>query len=143
MQQSEILSVAERLIPAYYAEDFEFLLSQMTEDESPPLKLLVKMELNRIMAPCTKSIDLRGRIDTECRQFTLDGRKQWLDNIALNTYQRGTKKFEGYTEGAWELVMTPRTQPFRNIVKTSSQNNQDLTNANSPYEAEAINLGYD
>ncbi len=143
MQQSEILSVAERLIPAYHAEDFDFLLSQMTEGESPSLKLLVKMELNRIMAPCTKSIDLRGRIDTECRQFTLDGRKHWLDDIALNAYQRGTKKFKGYTEGAWELVMTPRTQPLRNIVKTSSQHNQDLTNANSPYEAEAINLGYD
>ncbi|MCC4855590.1 pilus assembly protein PilZ [Vibrio lentus] len=143
MQQSEILSVAERLIPAYHAEDFDFLLSQMTEGESPSLKLLVKMELNRIMAPCTKSIDLRGRIDNECRQFTLDGRKHWLDDIALNAYQRGTKKFKGYTEGTWELVMTPRTQPLRNIVKTSSQDNNDITSANSPYEAEAINLGYD
>ncbi|CAK3929382.1 PilZ domain-containing protein [Vibrio crassostreae] len=142
MQQSEILSVAERLIPAYHAEDFEFLLSQMTEGESPSLKLLVKMELNRIMAPCTKSIDLRGRIDNECRQFTLDGRKHWLDDIALNAYQRGTKKFKGYTEGAWELVMTPRTQPM-SVVKTSSQGNHDITSANSPYEAEAINLGYD
>lgn len=94
MQQSEILSVAERLIPAYHAEDFDFLLSQMTEGESPSLKLLVKMELNRIMAPCTKSIDLRGRIDNECRQFTLDGRKHWLDDIALNAYQRGTKNLK-------------------------------------------------
>ena len=143
MQQSEILSVAERLIPAYHAEDFEFLLSQMTEGESPSLKLLVKMELNRIMAPCTKSIDLRGRIDNECRQFTLDGRKHWLDDIALNAYQRGTKKFKGYTEGTWKLVMTPRTQPLRSVVNISSQNKHDITNANSPYEAEAINLGYD
>ncbi|EDK29291.1 hypothetical protein VSWAT3_19821 [Vibrionales bacterium SWAT-3] len=143
MQQSEILSIAERLIPAYHAEDFEFLLSQMTEGESPSLKLLVKMELNRIMAPCTKSIDLRGRIDNECRQFTLDGRKHWLDDIALNAYQRGTKKFKGYTEGAWELVMTPRTQPLRSVVNSASQNTQDITSANSPYEAEAINLGYD
>ena len=143
MQQSEILSVAERLIPAYHAEDFEFLLSQMTEGESPSLKLLVKMELNRIMAPCTKSIDLRGRIDNECRQFTLDGRKHWLDDIALNAYQRGTKKFKGYTEGAWELVMAPRIQPLRSVVKSASQSNQGITSANSPYEAEAINLGYD
>ncbi|MFB9143768.1 PilZ domain-containing protein [Vibrio artabrorum] len=143
MQQSEILSVAERLIPAYHAEDFEFLLSQMTEGESPSLKLLVKMELNRIMAPCTKSIDLRGRIDNECHQFTLDGRKHWLDDIALNAYQRGTKKFKGYTEGAWEMVMTPRTQPLRNIVNTASKNTPEITDANSPYEAEAINLGYD
>ncbi|WP_299694485.1 PilZ domain-containing protein [uncultured Vibrio sp.] len=143
MQQSEILSIAERLIPAYHAEDFEFLLSQLTEGESPSLKLLVKMELNRIMAPCTKSIDLRGRIDNECRQFTIDGRKHWLDDIALNAYQRGTKKFKSYTEGAWELVMAPRMQPLAERVKVASQGDCNITNSNSPYEAEAINLGYD
>ena len=143
MQQSEILSVAERLIPAYHAEDFDFLLSQMTEGESPSLKLLVKMELNRIMAPCTKSIDLRGRIDDECHQFTLDGRKHWLDDIALNAYQRGTKKFRGYTEGVWEMVMSPRTQPVNNQINTAQQEDNGITSANSPYEAEPINLGYD
>ncbi|MEF1230457.1 PilZ domain-containing protein, partial [Vibrio fortis] len=143
MQQSEILSVAERLIPAYHAEDFDFLLSQMTEGESPSLKLLVKMELNRIMAPCTKSIDLRGRIDDECHQFTLDGRKHWLDDIALNAYQRGTKKFRGYTEGVWEMVMSPRTQPVNNQINTTQQEDNGVTSANSPYEAEPINLGYD
>ena len=54
MEQAEILSLAERLIPAYHSEDFDFVLSQMTEGEAPSVKLLVKMELNRVMAPCLK-----------------------------------------------------------------------------------------
>ncbi|MDF4598155.1 hypothetical protein P3509_01435, partial [Vibrio parahaemolyticus] len=61
MQQSEILSLAERLIPVYGSEDFDFVLGQLTEEEPPSAKILVKMELNRLMAPCKKSIDLRGR----------------------------------------------------------------------------------
>jgi hypothetical protein len=91
MQQSEILSIAERLIPAYRLPDFEHLLSQMTEDESPSAKLLVKMELNRIMAPCVKSIDLRGRVKGECREYELDGRKHWFDDVAFNPITKGSK----------------------------------------------------
>ncbi len=78
MQQAEILSLAERLITAYHSPDFDYLLSQMTEGEPPSTKILVKMELNRIMEPCTKTIDLRGRVNGECREYELDGLKHWL-----------------------------------------------------------------
>jgi hypothetical protein len=50
MQQTEILSISERLISAYHAEDFELVFNQVTKGESPSTKLLVKMELNRLMA---------------------------------------------------------------------------------------------
>ncbi|NOH97342.1 PilZ domain-containing protein [Vibrio sp. 99-70-13A1] len=143
MQQSEILSLAERLISAYHASDFDYLLSQMTEGESPSLKLLVKMELNRIMAPCTKSIDLRGRVDTECHQYVLDGRKHWLDDIAFNAYQKGTIKFKGYTEGVWEHLINSRNTFRTNNVNKPPAETKELTSASSPYEAEPINLGYD
>ncbi|MGF1752816.1 PilZ domain-containing protein [Vibrio makurazakiensis] len=143
MQQSEILSLAERLIPAYHADDFDFLLSQLTEGESPSLKLLVKMELNRIMAPCTKSVDLRGRVNGECRAYVLDGRKHWLDDVAFNAYHKGTKKFHGYTEGVWESLANTKNN-FR-VISQRSQGHvaKELTSADSVYEAEPINLGYD
>lgn len=143
MQQSEILSLAERLIPAYHANDFDYLLSQLTEGESPSLKLLVKMELNRIMAPCSKSIDLRGRVETECHQYVLDGRKHWLDDIAFNAYQKGTKKFKGYTEGVWESLINSRNTFHTTNIKKTLSDTKEITSADSPYEAEPINLGYD
>ena len=101
MQQPEILSLAERLIPAYNSDDFEYLLAQITEGEAPSVKILVKMELNRVMAPCTKSVDLRGRVKGECREYELDGVKHWLDDVAFNAYHKNTRKFGGYTEGVW------------------------------------------
>ncbi len=97
MQKPEILSLAERLIPAYHSEDFDYLLGQMTEGDPPSVKILVKMELNRVMAPCTKPIDLRGRVKGECREYELDGLKHWLDDVAFNAYHKNTRKFGGYT----------------------------------------------
>lgn len=143
MQQAEILSLAERLIPAYHAQDFDYLLGQMTEGEPPSVKILVKMELNRIMAPCTKPIDLRGRVKGECREYELDGIKHWLDDVAFNAYHKNTRKFGGYTEGVWEAlcnthnnfrVMQKRGKPFGSEVNPNSTGGLDV---------EPINLGYD
>lgn len=108
MQQTEILSLVERLIPVYRSGDLDYLLSQMTEGHPPSAKLLVKMELNRLMAPCTKSIDLRGKVQGECREYHFDGRQHWLDDVAFNSYQKSLKKFGAYTEGVWEAVNNTR-----------------------------------
>ncbi|WP_070962479.1 PilZ domain-containing protein [Vibrio sonorensis] len=142
MQQSEILSLAERLIPAYNSGDFEHLLSQMTEGEAPSVKILVKMELNRVMAPCTKSIDLRGRVKGECREYELDGRKHWLDDVAFNAYHKNTRKFGSYTEGVWEALCNTKNN-FRVMQQRGKPQGQEITSADSPFEVEPVTLGYD
>ncbi|WGV99783.1 PilZ domain-containing protein [Vibrio sp. YMD68] len=142
MQQSEILSIAERLIPAYHSEDFDYLLSQMTEDESPSAKLLVKMELNRVMAPCTKPIDLRGRVQGECREYELDGLKHWLDDVAFNAYHKNVRKFRGYTEGVWEALINTKNN-FRVMKQNGVPTQKELSAESSPFHVEPITLGYD
>ncbi|MBC5849574.1 PilZ domain-containing protein [Vibrio metschnikovii] len=138
MQQSDILSFTEKLIPVYRSPDFEFILSQITDGQPASAKLLIKMELNRLMAPCKKTIDLRSRVDTECREYEIDGFKHWLDDIALNDYQKGVKKFSGYTEGVWETVCKARTSQ-RDNTKTDQATNK----ASKSFQAEIIKLGYD
>lgn len=142
MQQSEILSLAERLIPAYNSDDFNFVLSQMTEGEAPSVKILVKMELNRVMAPCSKSIDLRGRVQGECREYELDGIKHWLDDVAFNAYHKNTRKFGGYTEGVWEALCNTRNN-FRVMQQRGKLKNKGLSNEDHQFEVEPITLGYD
>ncbi len=142
MQESEILSLAERLIPAYQSEDFDNVLAMMTEGESPSVKLLVKMELNKMMAPCTKSVDLRGRVQGECREYELDGRKHWLDDVAFNEYQKGTQKFGSYTEGVWNNLCNTRNN-FRVMQQTGDDKKEGLTSADSPFEVEPVTLGFD
>ena len=108
MQQLEILSIAERLIPTYHTGEFEHLLSQLTDGEPPSLKILVKMELKRLMSPCYRSIDLRGRVKGECREYELDGISHWLDDVAFNIYHKNVRKFSGYTEGVFDSLSNTR-----------------------------------
>ncbi len=142
MQQSEILSIAERLIPIYHSADFEQLLNKFTGGQPPSVKLLVKMELNRVMAPCTKSIDLRGRVQGECREYELDGRKHWLDDVAFNTYHKAIKKFGSYTEGVWESLVNTRNN-FRVMKQQGTLQSSNSGISDGTFEVEPVKLGYD
>ncbi|PWI35243.1 PilZ domain-containing protein [Vibrio albus] len=142
MQQSDILSLVEQLIPVYGAEDFELVLAQLTEEAPPSAKVLVKMELNRIMAPCSKSIDLRGRVQGECREYHLDGFTHWLDDVAINSYHRKIKQFGSYTEGVWEALVNTHNN-FRVMrKKEKTENGNTHSEADSPFLVEAIKMGY-
>ena len=99
----------EKLIPVYGSEDFEDVFQMMTQEASGPARLQIKMELNRIMAPCHKIIDLRGRVKGECRPYELNGLKHWLDDVAINTYHKRIKIYGGqYRVGLYEALMNTR-----------------------------------
>ena len=109
----------------------------------PSAKILVKMELNRLMAPCKKSIDLRGRVQGECHEYILDGIPHWLDDVAFNAYHKNIKKFGRYTEGMWEALVNTRNN-FRVMSKfPTQQKTPSLTDPKSPFLAEPVHLGYD
>ncbi|MDR9827772.1 PilZ domain-containing protein [Vibrio sp. FNV 38] len=139
MQQTEILSIVERLLPAYHSADFESVLDQIVSDYSPTAKLLVKMEMNRQMTPCTKKIDLRGRVQGECREFSLDGIQHWLDDVAFNAYHKNLSKYGRYTEGVWEALTNTRNN-YR-VMKQQGRM-QDLVDAHQ-FRVEPVLLGYD
>ncbi|MGL6314586.1 PilZ domain-containing protein [Vibrio sp. WXL103] len=141
MQQAEILSIVNRLIPAYQSADFEQVLCQVASEYSPSTRLLVKMELKRLMAPCTKKIDLRGRVQGECRQFSLDGIDHWLDDVAFNAYNKNVARFGRYTEGVWEALINTH-----NSYRVMNQKQPSSVQANAPkyqYRVEPLQLGYD
>lgn len=141
MQQSEILSLVERLIPVYGSPDFNIVLEQLTYGEPASAKVIAKMELNRLMNPCTRSIDLRGRVQGECREYKLDGRTHWLDDVAINSYHKKIKRFGGYTEGVYEAMVNTRNN-FRVMHQnTKSNSSSGITNPESPFEVEPITLG--
>lgn len=142
MQQTEILSLVERLIPAYRSDDLDYLLSQMTEGQPPSAKLLVKMELNRLMASCNRNIDLRGKVQGVCREYQFDGRQHWLDDVAFNSYHKNVKKFGGYTEGVWEAVNNTRNN-FRVMKQQGRLAPKNEQTKEHDFEVEQIKLGYD
>ncbi|EGU29913.1 PilZ domain-containing protein [Vibrio scophthalmi] len=142
MQKQAILSISERLIPVYKTEDFEYLLSQLTDGEPPSLKILVKMELKRLTTPCYRSIDLRGRVKGECREYELDGITHWLDDVAFNIYHKNVRKFSGYTEGVFDSLSNTRNS-FKVMNQKGKPQGSDLTNTAISFHAEPIVMGYD
>ncbi|PSW05059.1 PilZ domain-containing protein [Photobacterium rosenbergii] len=99
----------ERLIPVYDSEDFDDVFQMMTEGEDGPTRLQLKMELHRIMTPCMKAVDLRGRVQGECRPYQLNGREHWLDDVAINTYHKRIKTFGNqFRVGLYEALMNTR-----------------------------------
>ncbi|MGF1727379.1 PilZ domain-containing protein [Photobacterium nomapromontoriensis] len=96
----------EKLIPAYGSDDFDYVFQMMTEGEDAPTRLQIKMELRRIMAPCHQIVDLRGRVNGECRPYQLNGLQHWLDDVAINTYHKRIKLFDGkFRVGLYEALM--------------------------------------
>lgn len=142
MQQTEILSLAERLIPAYHSSDFDEVLAAVTQGKSPSIKLLVKMELHRVMAPCTRSVDLRGRVTGECKEYELNGITHWLDDVAFNDYHRYMKKFGSFTDGVWEALYNTRNN-FRVMKERGIPIPKFDPEDDNSFDIEAIRLGYD
>ncbi|WP_194436326.1 PilZ domain-containing protein [Vibrio fluminensis] len=142
MLQTEILSLTEKLLPAYNTEDFDLLLSKLTDGEHPSLKILVKMELKRITSPCYRTIDLRGRVKGECREYELDGITHWLDDVAFNTYHKNVRKYQGYTEGVFEALSNTHNS-FKVINQRNKASTSDNDKSSTSFCVEPIVMGFD
>lgn len=65
---------------------------------------LIKMELKRLAQPTKKPVDLRGKVDGECKPFEYEGVTHFLDDYAKKIFAEQTMAFGGYTLGVWEEV---------------------------------------
>ncbi|MDD9177395.1 MULTISPECIES: PilZ domain-containing protein [Aliivibrio] len=132
MQQEEYQSYVEQLIPVFGEPDFELVCNQVMSHEHASIHLIVKIELKRIMTPCKKSIDLRGRVKGQCHQYELDGYTHWLDDVAINTYHKSIERYGSYTEGVWEALTNTRNN-FRVLHK-----NKELISASEDKNEEGL-----
>ncbi|MGF1685632.1 PilZ domain-containing protein [Photobacterium japonica] len=121
--------VIESLIPVYDRDDFTDTFDMMTQGEDGPTRLQIKMELHRLMAPCHQIVDLRGRVNGDCRPYELHGLRHWLDDVALNTYHQGIKAFSGqFRVGLYE-ALTNTHNNFRVMHQQEKQQQQALQQA--------------
>ncbi len=77
----------------------------MTEGHPPSAKLLVKMELNRLMAPCTKALIYVARFKESVGNTILMAGKTGL-MMWRSTLTKSLKKFGAYTEGCGKRSIT-------------------------------------
>lgn len=116
-------SVLERLKPLINTKMFDEEFKLLTADLAKSQQFLIKMELKRLAQPCSYYIDLRGRVDGEVRPFEYKGQTHYLDEVAIQTFEKGLKQYGQYTIGIFEDV-TNTDNNFR--VRHQQETNKRL-----------------
>ncbi|MEC6797551.1 PilZ domain-containing protein [Photobacterium sp. S4TG1] len=138
-------TLIEQLLPIYNHPDFEIAFKLLTEHETGPVRLQIKMEINRLMTPCNKIIDLRGRVKGQCREYTFSGHSHWLDDVAINIYHHRKAIFAGqYCYGLYEELINTHNN-FRILHQQQKMPPIYTTPKDNPYslfQAQLIRFGY-
>ena len=96
--------------------DFEARFNAAAKNIPKTERFLLKMELKRLAAPCTRLIDLRGHVDGECKAFEHEERTHFLDSIASRVFTEAFTRYNGYTFGVYEATMNTENN-FRVIYQ--------------------------
>ena len=81
---------------------------------------LIKMELKRLAQATKKPVDLRGKVDGECKPFEYEGVTHFLDDAAKRVFAEQTMAYGGYTVGVWEAVNNSEST-YKQIYKKEKE----------------------
>ena len=116
----EYHDIIEALKPMINEPEFNQVLLQVAANVPAQKRFLLKMELKRLARPCIRLIDLRGLVDGKCRLFQHENREHYLDDVAIETFERQVRIFGQYTIGVYEAV-TNTENNFRVMHKKEQQ----------------------
>lgn len=142
--------IIEQLKPLINEPEFNQVLSQVASSVPRHKRFLIKMELKRLARPCIRLIDLRGQVSGECREFEHEGKTHYLDDTAIEVFERQVRSFGEYTIGVYEAVKNTENN-FRVMHKKKQQEaltgNKDAEQSVEqeknvkPHEAKLIEFG--
>ena len=141
-------NIIEQLTPMVNEPEFNQILSQVAGHLPKPKRFLIKMELKRLARPCIRLIDLRGLVDGECRPYEYEGKQHYLDDVAIEVFERQIRSFGEYTMGVYEAVSNTENnfrvihQKQRDLAATGdSEVAVSNEESSSPYCAELMTFG--
>ncbi|WP_114326648.1 PilZ domain-containing protein [Candidatus Colwellia aromaticivorans] len=100
--------------------DTKFALS--TNHLAKTETFILKMELKRLAAACTRSIDLRGLVDGVCKLFEYNGQSHFLDDVAIRVFEDNVAEYGDYTFGVYDAVKNTENN-FRVIYQNEQAGN--------------------
>ncbi|WJG08429.1 PilZ domain-containing protein [Aliiglaciecola sp. LCG003] len=103
---TEFQDIIEQLKPMINEPEFNQVLSQVASDVPKQKRFLIKMELKRLARPCLRVVDLRGQVSGVCREYTYQGKSHFLDDTAIDVFERQVRLFGEYTMGVYEAVIS-------------------------------------
>lgn len=133
-QQQELLG---RLIPLHREPDFNQIFERVLAKANKNDKFLLKMELNRLVAPTQRLIDLRGKVDGECTQYQYSNQTHYLDEVGIKTFENLIKKYGHYCNGVYEAM-----QQTENNFRVMQESNSSPRIKPLPTAIPAIQFGH-
>lgn len=122
----EFDDIIEQLKPLVKEPEFNQLLQQIAVDVSKPKQFLLKMELKRLARPCYQQIDLRGHVDGQCNRYEYDGTTHYLDDVAIEMFERQVRIFGSFTLGVYESVISTENN-FRVMYQKEQEERKNQT----------------
>ncbi|SFC75663.1 PilZ domain-containing protein [Pseudoalteromonas denitrificans] len=108
---------------------FDNIFRKKTESLSKPDQFLIKMEMTRLSQPVARFIDLRGQVTGEVRSYEFNGKQHFMDNLAIEVFEKAIKQHGDYTLAVYEAVMN--TENNHKILQKNAKK-QALTKPNEP-----------
>lgn len=96
--------VVEKLKPFVNKPNFTQMVNKFGAGVPKQKIFLIKMELKRLAQPTHRPVDLRGKVDGECKPFEYQGVTHHLDEAAKQEFVQQTMAYGAYTVGVWEAV---------------------------------------
>ncbi|CAH9056445.1 hypothetical protein PSECIP111854_01794 [Pseudoalteromonas sp. CIP111854] len=117
--------------------NFDRIFDQMTSDISKPDKFLLKMEMSRLSQPIARFIDLRGQVAGEVIPYEYDGKQHFMDDLAIEVFEREIARHGKYTLAVYEEVMHTENN-FR--VMQKAQDSESLVEDIAPEQVDSPQL---
>lgn len=98
-------ALIEQLKPLLMEANFQEVFEHFTKNETNSTRFLLKMELKRIAAPCTRIIDFRNKSDLHCEEVVHGSQHHYLDEPSKAVFLESLALFRNnYTLGVYEQV---------------------------------------
>ncbi|MGQ8365067.1 PilZ domain-containing protein [Glaciecola sp. 1036] len=97
--------IINSLAPLVNHSSFNKAFKERTHNVANELKFLLKMEIKRLAKPCIRSIDLRSKVNDECRNFNYQGIPHYLHVNGILEFEKLVKRYGEYTFGVYEGVI--------------------------------------
>jgi len=142
MPETKHHALIERLLPVMESSDFNQVFKRATEGLSNNERFLLKMEMKRLATPCQRLVDLRGKVDGECKEFHYQGKTHFLDDIAIKVFKQQLKLYnQQYTLGIFEKLQHTENN-FKVMQKKNISPQEAAARRPKKVIARAVRLGH-
>ncbi|WP_126842575.1 PilZ domain-containing protein [Idiomarina tyrosinivorans] len=135
MSTTHYQQLVEQLKPIVNDPDFDAIFNQLTTGEEGAVRLQLKLELQRLAAPCNRTVDMRSKTTNECKAVEHNGRTHYLDPVSKIIFERGLNTYNGiFTQDTFEQIFKP-DNPLRQRYQEEQEERQALQDANQDFVA--------